>query len=79
MQSFIEFFEGFPALRPVSPHKAVVSTPKSGLGQSGVQRRRLITEIGEIVEQLSNGVATDDRDRRLRVIAKAVLFCLNRR
>ena len=65
MQSFIEFFEG-------------VEVPKSP-EPSAVQRRRLVAELGEIIERLSNGGNPNDRDRQLLVIARAVLFCLNRR
>ena len=64
MQRFIEFFEGIEA-RQFDPE------------QPGAQRRRLVTGIGEVVEQLSKGV--DPKDRRLLLIARAVLFCLKRR
>jgi len=65
MLSFIEFFEGFPVLPPVSPaNDAASEKPTPYLEQPGVWRRRRVTEIGEIVEQLSNGTDADDRDRR---------------
>jgi len=63
MLSFIEFFEGFPILPLFSPtNDAASEEPKSCLEQPGGQRRRRV-EIGEIVEQLSDGIDADDRDR----------------
>ena len=64
MQKFLEFFDG-------------IEAPKVDPEHPDVRRRRLVTEIGEVVEQLSKGV--DPKDRRLLLIAKAVLFCLKRR
>ena len=64
MPNFVEFLEDV-QVPPVDPE------------QPGAQRRRLITEIGEVVEQLSNSV--DPKDRRLLLVARAALFCLKRR
>jgi len=78
MLSFIEFFEGFPVLPPVSPaNDAASEKPKSCLEQPGVWRRRRVTEIGEIVEQLPNGTDANDRDQRR--YRRGCCFGLNRR
>ena len=61
MLRFSEFIEG-------------VEAPQVDPDQPDTRRRRLASEIGDVVEQLSK--SGDPKDRRLLLIARAVLFCL---